>query len=99
MAWFSRGFFRVEQVGEHATIADLRMGQEPIYTFTFAVAKQTPNPGWVESDYAADGSRGNIGEQRAWLWPRMRGADLPPPRGRGPVTLLPDIAIARRIAH
>ena len=90
MAWFSHGFFRVEQLGDRATIADLRMGQEPNYTFTFAVAQQKPNPGWVESDYESGGSRGDIGEQLAWLWPRMLGADLPPPRERGPIEPLPD---------
>ena len=54
------------------------------------VAQQKPNPGWVESDYESGGSRGDIGEQLAWLWPRMLGADLPPPRERGPIEPLPD---------
>jgi inner membrane protein len=91
MAWFSHGFFRIERVGERATIADLRMGQEPNYTFTFAVAQRKPNPGWVESTYEAQGSRGDVGEQLGWLWSRMFGADLQPPRGRGPVEPLPDL--------
>lgn len=93
MAWFSHGFFRVEQVGDSAQIADLRMGQEPNYTFTFAVARRQPNPGWVESPYEAAGARGDTAALLAWLWPRMRGADLPPPRDRAPFAPLPELKL------
>ncbi|CAH0183332.1 hydrolase [bacteria symbiont BFo1 of Frankliniella occidentalis] len=35
VAWFSRGFFAMKQVNGYITITDLRMGEEPDYTFTF----------------------------------------------------------------
>ncbi len=98
MAWFSHGFFRIEQRGDLATIADLRMGQEPNYTFTFAVATQAPDRRWTESDYAANGSRGNVSEQLAWLGPRMLGTELLPPRTPAPASPLPDFAISPRAA-
>jgi len=78
MAWFSRGFFRLHEEGGAAFITDLRMGQEPNYSFSFRVAQRgsefvpvTPqNQGW----------RGDVKRALAWLWPRMLGHDLPPPR-------------------
>ncbi len=35
VAWFSHGFYAMRQQGERTLIADLRMGEEPNYTFTF----------------------------------------------------------------
>jgi inner membrane protein len=96
MAWFSHGFFRVERRGEVATIADIRMGQEPNYTFTFDVARWSPNPGWAEVPYAASGTRGDTAALLRWLWPRLLGADLPPPRERAPISPLPDVALPSR---
>ena len=93
MAWFSHGFYRVERRGDIATIADLRMGQEPNYTFTFDVARHTPNPGWREVPYASSGARGDVGALLRWLGPRMLGADLAPPRGRAPAEPLPELKL------
>jgi inner membrane protein len=78
MAWFSRGFFRLHEEGGSAFITDLRMGQEPNYSFSFRVAQRgsefvpvTPqNQAW----------RGDVKRALAWLGPRMLGHDLPPPR-------------------
>ena len=93
MAWFSHGFFKVERRGAAATIADLRMGQEPNYTFTFEVARRTPNPGWAEVPYEAVGARGDLGALLRWLGPRMLGADRPPPRAAAPVEPLPELKL------
>lgn len=93
MAWFSHGFFRLERRGDVATIADLRMGQEPNYTFTFDVARHTPNPGWAEIPYASSGARGDTGGLLRWLGARMLGADLEPPRARAPVEPLPELKL------
>lgn len=38
IAWFSHGYFKMEEQNGVITIADLRMGVEPYYTFTFEVA-------------------------------------------------------------
>ncbi|QLK61793.1 metal-dependent hydrolase [Enterobacteriaceae bacterium Kacie_13] len=35
VAWFSHGFFSVKEQGGHILISDLRMGQEPDYSFVF----------------------------------------------------------------
>lgn len=93
IAWFSHGFFRVERRGDVATIADLRMGQEPNYAFTFDVAQLRANPGWLEIPYRASGARGDTDALLRWLWPRMWGADLAPPRERAAVNPLPDFAL------
>lgn len=39
LQWFTRGFYRVEARDQDLTITDLRMGQEPLYVFTFKVAE------------------------------------------------------------
>ncbi len=82
MAWFSHGFFRVVQRDNQATIADLRMGQEPAYIFEFAIAEGSPNPGWREINYRAVGDRGDIDALLSWLGPRIAGSGFPPPRTR-----------------
>jgi inner membrane protein len=46
IAWFSHGYFKVSEHKGVISIADLRMGLEPYYTFTFAVVErsnQQPN--------------------------------------------------------
>ena len=40
IAWFSHGFFRMRQEDGMLQISDLRMGQEPNYTFTFKLPQQ-----------------------------------------------------------
>lgn len=80
MSWFSHGFYRMREKDGVASIADLRMGQEPFYSFEFTVAKRgspwhaipPDNIGWRGDD---------PGASLTWLWRRMWGADLPPPRG------------------
>jgi len=39
IAWFSHGYFKMEEKNGVISIADLRMGVEPYYTFTFDVAE------------------------------------------------------------
>jgi inner membrane protein len=46
LRWFSRGFVKAGVVDGRLLITDLRMGQEPIYVFTHAVAARG-NPHWV----------------------------------------------------
>lgn len=40
IAWFSHGYFKMEEQDGVIRIADLRMGVEPFYTFTFDIAEQ-----------------------------------------------------------
>lgn len=39
IAWFSHGYFKMEEQNGVISIADLRMGVEPYYTFTFDIAE------------------------------------------------------------
>jgi len=39
LEWFSRGFYRAEQVGDKIVVSDLRMGLTPGYVFRFAIAE------------------------------------------------------------
>ncbi len=78
LTWFSHGFYRMREVDGRALIADLRMGQEPSYPFEFAVAvRGSP---WHAITPRAVGSRGDARAGLAWLWRRLHGEDLPPPR-------------------
>lgn len=40
LTWFNRGFMRAQVQGERLVLADLRMGMEPDYTFSFEVAQR-----------------------------------------------------------
>jgi inner membrane protein len=79
---FSRGFYRVSASddGQAVLITDLRMGQEPAYAFSFVVAEK------VGAGLAAVQPSRPIGQQLdldrglPWLWLRMWGERLPPPR-------------------
>jgi inner membrane protein len=80
MAWFSHGFFRMHARDGAAFITDLRMGQEPHYVFSFRVAQRT-SEGWKAVPATNAGSRGgDLGAAVRWLWARLLGNDLPPPR-------------------
>jgi inner membrane protein len=41
IAWFSHGYFKMEERNGAISIVDLRMGVEPYYTFSFDVAERT----------------------------------------------------------
>lgn len=80
MTWFSHGFYKMHARGDAAFITDLRMGQEPHYVFSFRVAERTAD-GWKPVMAQNQGSRGgDLGAAMQWLWARLRGNDLPPPR-------------------
>jgi inner membrane protein len=78
LAHFSQGFYKLHERDGHAWITDLRMGQEPHYTFSFVVARRQ-EAGWVPVHPLNQGSRGDVGRALAWLWQRLRGRDVPPP--------------------
>lgn len=41
LEWFSRGFYRADQVEDKIVVSDLRMGLTPGYVFSFAIAEVT----------------------------------------------------------
>jgi inner membrane protein len=78
MAWFTKGFFKMHEDNGQAVLTDLRMGQEPRYVFSFVVAKR--GSAWQEVPSQNVGGRIDPGRTLDWLWPRMLGQDIPPPR-------------------
>lgn len=79
IAWFSKGFFKLAREGSSVTMSDLRMGQEPVYTFTFWVA-EVGATGLQAVRPTLEMRRVPLREGLAWLWPRMLGDPVPPPR-------------------
>lgn len=78
MAWFSRGFYKVHAQNGGAFITDLRMGQEPWYSFDFLVALREKET-WSEVPPLNLGARVDLEQGLSWLGRRMLGEDLPPP--------------------
>ncbi len=76
---FSHGFWRVHQRDGLAWVTDMRMGQEPDYSFSFLVARRQ-GAGWAPLVPRNEGGRGDVGRGLAWVWQRMWGRDVPPPR-------------------
>jgi inner membrane protein len=76
---FTKGFYKLEQQDSRLLITDLRMGQEPNYSFSFAVAERHSTPVALaqpeQMPMAFD-----IPRSLNWLWRRALGEQLPPPR-------------------
>ncbi len=79
IAAFSKGFYKLQQDGARVSITDLRMGQEPAYTFSFVVAERRSAAVPLAQPEQV-GSRPELGRFFPWLWRRMQGEPLPPPR-------------------
>ncbi|TAG64735.1 MAG: metal-dependent hydrolase, partial [Burkholderiales bacterium] len=80
MAWFTDGFFRIKERDGKVTLADLRMGQEPNYVFEFAVAERRGERFAEVRPTMAVGQRGDPSAGLAWIWQRLKGNVIPPPR-------------------
>jgi inner membrane protein len=76
---FSQGFYKLHEDGPRLLVSDLRMGQEPNYVFSFAVAERHSPPVPLVPSVQV-GSRGDLGRALSWLWRRALGEPLPPPR-------------------
>ena len=79
VAAFSKGFYKLQSRGDAVVLTDLRMGQEPHYTFAFVVARRHSPPVPVEPTVQV-GSRPPLDLALSWLWRRALGEPLPPPR-------------------
>lgn len=78
IADFSHGFYRVDEDQGHLFVTDLRMGQEPSYTFRFNLGTQAeratgPRPAQRVSP------RIDLRAGLHWLWRRLLGERLAPP--------------------
>lgn len=76
--WFSHGFYKLGEEQNQLVISDLRMGQEPFYSFNFILAQRVDDE-WVFIEPELDSRRPDIGIALAWIWQRMRGERLAPP--------------------
>ena len=79
IAAFSKGFYKLRQDGDRLLVSDLRMGQEPTYLFTFDVARRH-GPAVALATPVQVGLRPDLARGLPWLWRRMWGEPLPPPR-------------------
>lgn len=84
MAAFTHGFFKMQAQSGKAVLTDLRMDQEPNFAFSFALAERPPGTSettsWQTITPVAVGGRNDAEKLLSWLWPRMLGQPLPPPR-------------------
>lgn len=74
IAAFSKGFFSLGQANGRVVLTDLRMGQEPAYTFRFDLG--TP-PALGDQAPVQVSTRPDIERALPWLWDRIRGIDVP----------------------
>jgi inner membrane protein len=65
LAWFSHGFYQLEQKGTEVLLTDLRMGMAPFYSFSFVVADGTEAKPPVQLEFPRDNSA-----SLAWLYQR-----------------------------
>ncbi len=76
---FTKGFWAMAEQDGRLRIADLRMGQEPGYSFTFVVAERR-SPLVPVLPSVNVGGRNDVDKALPWLWRRIQGERLPPPR-------------------
>jgi len=79
IAAFSHGFYKVHERAGEAFVTDLRMGQEPGYVFSFRIARREGER-WVPMAPVSAGWRGDVRQGLRWLWVRLWGHDISPPR-------------------
>ena len=79
IAAFSKGFYKLAQDGDRVLLSDLRMGQEPAYTFTFVVARRQSAPVLLDPPVSV-ATRPDVARTLSRLWLRALGEPVPPPR-------------------
>jgi len=78
IAAFSHGFYKLEEDQGRLFVTDLRMGQEPSYTFRFDLGTEAER---ARGDWRARlvGLRIDVRAGLHWLWRRLLGEPLAPP--------------------
>jgi len=71
MAWFTHGFFRLREQNGHLLLSDLRMGEEPYYTFTFDLGPVDDLSGEVLPT-RIDTVRPPAGEMIGRVWQKLK---------------------------
>lgn len=75
IARFSHGFFKMSEAGGEVFITDLRMGNEPTYTFHFHLGTPAEMAGG-QRPTTQQWQRPDLAAALPWLWARMWGADV-----------------------
>ena len=78
IAAFSHGFYRLSERDGHLFVTDLRMGQEPAYTFNFDLGTAAERAGGAYLP-TLKSARPELATALPWLWRRMWGHPVPPP--------------------
>lgn len=65
LAWFSHGFYQLEQQADQVILTDLRMGLAPFYSFRFVVAEKAQATPPVQLEFPRDNAA-----SFAWLYQR-----------------------------
>jgi len=76
LQWFSKGFYKVSRVGEDIVLADLRMGLEPLYFFSFAVGRSTTAGIVQQNPRQLEPPELDMGASMARLWRRIWDEDI-----------------------
>ncbi|MDB5940111.1 MAG: hypothetical protein JWP77_2475 [Polaromonas sp.] len=78
IAAFSHGFYRLSESSGRLFVTDLRMGQEPVYTFHFDLG---PPAALAARQHAPtlESKRPDLATALPWLWQRMWGKAVPAP--------------------
>lgn len=81
MARFTHGFYKLSVTDGRFRITDLRMGQEPDYAFSFAIAQRDAQGAIAPLQPVNEGGRtADLGGMMRWLVTRMGGVQVAPPR-------------------
>lgn len=78
MAAFTHGFFRVLEDDGRLYVTDLRMGQEPHYTFHFDLGTEAERANGPRAS-RLQGMRIDVAQGLDWLWRRLWGEPVAPP--------------------
>lgn len=83
MAAFTHGFYSVSTTDGHLFVTDLRMGQEPHYTFRFDLGTDTARANGGHRP-TLEGSRPDLASELPRLWRRLLGERPGAPQMAGP---------------
>lgn len=78
IAWFSHGFYALDEHDGELAITDLRMGQAPFYMFRFVIARR--GSGWHAVTPFAAGRQVPVAAGLQWLRRRIAGEPMWPPQ-------------------
>lgn len=73
--WFTHGFYALEQRENMIVAKDLRMGIEPSYLFTFAMAQQSHQQTSAITPQRVEGERAQLSKMK-FIWQRIWNSDV-----------------------